>query len=312
MAAYQAEATVGAAVESVLWQSYRDRELIVVDDGSIDRTPDIVSAHRSVRLIRQDNAGVATARNRGIGEADSELITFLDADDLLFERHLEALVDVYEREGDIVTPNSYWLLPGGIHPIRRRYRGRFPRPHEQRRAILEHNFMSIQSLFSRHVIEKIGSFSEDLIRASDWDFWIRAILGGFRARLQPLPLSLYRWGGTGLSAEWEAMDRAVDAVLRRVLEREDLRDEERASIERRLAGPSPRELVRRGDEALRQGRYRDAERCYRLAMPHYTSERAFILKARLLRPAPWLVGPIIRSWQTRVERRLRISREHTR
>ena len=203
MPAYQAAWSVGAAVESVLWQTYRDLEVVVVDDGSTDATAEIVRAHEGpVRVVHQENAGVAAARNRGIAEAAGELIAFCDSDDLWFPAHLEALVEVYDRAGGgIATANSYWLFPGGIHPARTRFRGRFPTADEQRRAILEQNFVSTMALFPRRLPEEIGPFPVDRRRAEDWDFWIRAIYAGHRVALQPRPLSLYRWGATGLSSE---------------------------------------------------------------------------------------------------------------
>jgi glycosyltransferase involved in cell wall biosynthesis len=312
MAAYQADATVGAAVESVLWQTYDDRELIVIDDGSTDRTSGIVEAHPDVRLIRQENAGPAAARNRGLREATGELVAFLDADDLLFDQHLAALVRTYDRVGGIVTPNSFWLLPGGIHPDRTRYRGRFPRPEWQRRAILEQNFVSIMSLFPRAIADNVGLFVEDLRHAEDWDFWMRAIFAGHRVSLQPKPLSLYRWGVTGLSAAREEMDRAVADVLRRAEERLPLDHEERAYVRRRLSGPGPRELARLGDEALRLGRYGDAARHYRRAAALDSSERRLVWKARVMSAAPPLAGPIVRARQLRIERQLGIRGEHVR
>jgi glycosyltransferase involved in cell wall biosynthesis len=312
MATHQAADTVGAAVESVLWQSYGDRELIVVDDGSTDRTADIVAAHTSVRLLRQENAGVAAARNHGLREATGELITFLDADDLLFEHHLAALVRMHERTGGIVTPNSFWLLPGGIHPDRKRYRGGFPRPDRQRRAILEQNFVSIMSLFHRSVVEEVGPFAEDLVRASDWEFWMRAIYGGQRVSLQPRPLALYRWGATGLSAAWDRMDEAVAAVLRRADERLPLDAEERSYVRRRLEGPDPKELSRLGDRALRLRRYAEAARLYRRAAALNATERRLVWKARVLYAAPPLAGPIVRARQLRIERQLDIRGEHVR
>ena len=70
MPAYQAEQTIGAAVSSVLQQTHSDWELVVVDDGSTDATGAIAAAHPGpVRVVRQENAGVAPARNRGIAEA---------------------------------------------------------------------------------------------------------------------------------------------------------------------------------------------------------------------------------------------------
>ncbi|HUH21043.1 MAG TPA: glycosyltransferase, partial [Gaiellaceae bacterium] len=75
--AFDAQATVGAAISSALWQTYRDLEVVVVDDGSHDSTGAIAAAFpEPVRVVRQENAGVAAARNRAIAEARGELIAF--------------------------------------------------------------------------------------------------------------------------------------------------------------------------------------------------------------------------------------------
>jgi glycosyltransferase involved in cell wall biosynthesis len=313
MPAYQAAATVGAAVESVLWQTYEDLELLVIDDGSTDATCEIVAAHRGpVRLIRQENRGVAAARNAGLAAAAGELITLCDADDLLFPGHLAALVAGYERRGGIVTSNSYWLFPGGIHPSRTRYRGRFPPAGEQRLAILEQNFVSTMSLFPRRLPEEIGPFQEDLRFAEDLEFWIRAIYAGYRVSLQPVPLSLYRWGAAGMSAKTAEMDAGVRDVLRAVATRDDLLPAEREYLARVLAGPGPRELGRIGDEALRRGRYGEAARCFREAAALSPSLTMLVWKARLMSVAPSLAGPVLRARQLRLESRLGLDERHRR
>ncbi len=313
MPAYQAGRTIGAAVCSVLDQTYRDLELVVVDDGSTDATAAIVEAHEGpIRLVRQENQGVAAARNRGIGEAAGELIAFCDADDVLFPEHLEALVERYDRRGGIVTGNSYLLLPGGIHPARTRYKGGFPAPERQRRAILEQNFVSPLSLFERRLVDELGPFPVERRRAEDWHFWIRAILAGHRVSLQPRPLAMYRWGTESLSAARDRMDADVEAVYRELAARDDLTVDEREYVARRLSGPSPRELGREGDRALRDGRYREAARSYRAAATLVPSERMLLWKARALSPAPWLVGPLVRARQLRIERRLGFREEHVR
>jgi glycosyltransferase involved in cell wall biosynthesis len=314
MAAYQAEATVGAAVESVLWQSYRDFELVVVDDGSTDATAPIVAAHRgSLKLVHQDNAGVGAARNRGIAEAAGELVTFCDTDDLFFERHLEALVAVYDQATTgLATANSYWLLPGGIDSAKIRYKGRFPPPARQRAAILEQNFLSTMTLFPRRLVEEVGPLDESGSRTEDWDFWMRAIFAGHRVALQPQPLSLYRWGATGLSAAWNQMDADVDAVYLELDKRFDLTDYERDYVRRRVASPGPRRLSRQGDEALRAGRYRDAARHYAEAAALCPSERMLVWKARALAPAPRLIGPVVRARQLQIEARLGIGQDRLR
>jgi hypothetical protein len=307
MPAFNAASTVGAAVSTVLAQTYRDLELVVVDDGSTDATGAIATAHEGpVRIVRQENAGVAAARNRGIAEASGELIAFCDADDLWFDEHLEALVAAYDAAGGkrIATANSYWLFPGGIDSSKVRYRGRFPAPELQRVAILEQNFVNTMSLFPRALVDEIGPFDVERRRAEDWDFWLRAIYAGYRVVLQRRPLALYRWGATGLSSAYEAMDEDIVAILRATAERSDLRDDERAYLARRLAGPEPRELSRRGDDALRGAHYGEAAALLRQAAALVPSERPLVWKARALSLAPPLVGRAFRARQLVRERRL--------
>lgn len=312
MPAYNAQETVGAAISSVLQQTHRDVELVVVDDGSTDATGSIVASFPDVRVVRQENAGVAAARNRGIEEASGELIAFCDADDILFPEHLAALFEVWERHGGIATANSLWLFPGGVHPSRRRYKGGFPAPDRQRLAILQQNFVSTLSLFPKALVEEIGPFDTDLAVAEDWDFWLRAIYAGHRVSLQPKPLSLYRWGASGLSADPGRMDEHVRKLLKRALEREDMEPEERAYLKRRLAGPGPAALGRRGDEALRAGDYVTASASYREAAALCPTEPRLVWKARVLRFAPRLVGPLVRKRQVGIERRVGFEEGHVR
>lgn len=314
MPAYEAAGTIGAAVASVLWQTYADLELVVVDDGSGDETGAIAAAHPGpVRVVRQENAGVAAARNRGIAGACGELIAFCDADDILLPQHLEALVATFEGSGlGIATANSYWLLPGGIDPSRVRFKGRFPAPGTQRRAILEQNFVSTMSLFPRALVDEIGPFDERRRQAEDWDFWLRAIYAGHRVALQRRPLALYRWGATGLSSAREGMDDAIEDIVREVAARPDLTPDERAYVERRLAGPGPRVLGREGDAALRAGRYDEAARAYREAAALCPSERPLVWKARVVGLAPRLAGPLVRRRQLRLEERLGFEAGHVR
>lgn len=80
---YQKEDYISRAIDSVVFQTFRDFELLIVDDGSTDSGPEIVSRYsdKRIRLIKQTNQGVSAARNRGIEEAKANYIAFLDADD---------------------------------------------------------------------------------------------------------------------------------------------------------------------------------------------------------------------------------------
>jgi glycosyltransferase involved in cell wall biosynthesis len=310
--AFDAERTIGAAVSSTLWQTFGDLEVVVVDDGSSDATGAIAASFPKVRVVHQENAGVAAARNRGVAESRGELIAFCDADDLLLPRHLEALVEVYDRHGGVATSNCYWLFPGGIHPGRTRYKGYFPAPGQQRHTILEQNFVLTMSLFPKALADEVGPFDEQLAVAEDWDFWLRAIYAGYRVSLQPLPLALYRWGGASLAADPQRMDEHAAAVLHKALARDDLVPEERAYLKRRLAGPGPAALGRQGDEALRAGRYGEAAARYREAAELCPSEPALRRKARFLRVTPWLTGRVVRARQLRIERAVGFEQEHLR
>src|ERR687890_1245755 len=80
---------LGEAIESVLAQSYKDFEIIVVDDGSPDNTSEVAARYPGVRCVRQENQGLAGARNTGIRESKGEYLVFLDADDRLLAEALE-------------------------------------------------------------------------------------------------------------------------------------------------------------------------------------------------------------------------------
>src|SRR5918995_6791294 len=81
---------LGEAIESVLSQSYKRFEIVVVDDGSTDDTSEVATRYPRVRCIRQENRGLAGARNTGIRHCQGEYVVFLDADDRLLPEALEA------------------------------------------------------------------------------------------------------------------------------------------------------------------------------------------------------------------------------
>jgi len=100
--AYNAERYISGAIESVLGQTYKNIDLIVIDDGSTDRTGEVVRRYGDqVRYIRQENGGPSKARNTGIRAADSELIAFLDADDVWLSDKIQAQIDLLEDNPDL-------------------------------------------------------------------------------------------------------------------------------------------------------------------------------------------------------------------
>lgn len=96
---YNKKDSVAHSLECVLNQTYQEFEVVVVDDGSTDGSAEVVEGFvdERIRLIRQENGGVSAARNRGIEEARSEYVAFLDADDEWKPEHLQTLVGLMEK-----------------------------------------------------------------------------------------------------------------------------------------------------------------------------------------------------------------------
>lgn len=98
---------IARAIDSVLAQTYRDREIIVVDDGSTDNTMQVLENYAErIRCIRQDNAGVSAARNAGLRAAQGEWVAFLDSDDTWLPSKLAVQMDLVERTGTEVCFTS--------------------------------------------------------------------------------------------------------------------------------------------------------------------------------------------------------------
>ncbi len=115
---YNKVRTIRRAIDSALAQTYADFELIVVDDGSTDDGGKIVQSYADsrIRLVSQPNAGVSAARNRGVAEARSELMAFLDADDEWRPTFLEAATDALNRFPEAVAAFTNYLLTTTMAP----------------------------------------------------------------------------------------------------------------------------------------------------------------------------------------------------
>ena len=107
---YNKATSIKRTIHSVLSQSYTDFELIIINDGSTDNSAEIVNKQfydKRIRYIYQDNAGVSSARNRGIKEAIGEWILFLDADDILYPNALKILISILVFNTNIISGNFY-------------------------------------------------------------------------------------------------------------------------------------------------------------------------------------------------------------
>ena len=183
--AYNAERFLRRAVESVLGQTTCPQEIIVVDDGSTDGTSDVARSFGDrLCCLRQDNAGVATARNRGIGAAEGEWIAFLDADDHWLPCHLEKCWEVIEADPSLRwCCGAYRRVDGdGMDCPTRSRRPREPSgPCASSVTFLDAwiagaAIISSGMMVRRDVLQTLGMFDTDLRLGEDGDLWYRIAL----------------------------------------------------------------------------------------------------------------------------------------
>lgn len=157
------------AIESVLGQTVRAAEIIVVDDGSTDRPEEVTRAFPKVRLIVQENRGLAGARNTGLRKAKSDKIIFLDADDRLLPEAVATGLAAFER-----NPGAAFVY-GAYREVRRfRDTERF-RAVETRCDLVRSNGIGMIAsvMFDRKKLLAAGGFDESLGMCEDWDAYLR-------------------------------------------------------------------------------------------------------------------------------------------
>jgi glycosyltransferase involved in cell wall biosynthesis len=172
---FNKEIEIANAIQSVLDQSFNNFELLIINDGSTDRSAVIAQSFsdKRIRFIDKKNGGVSSARNRGITEAKFELVAFLDGDDWWANDFLETLFNLSNK-----YPDAY-LWAGQYVQVNKKKEvivlDRFP-------PIIEGFFVLYNYLFAvwsssilirKEVFSKVGNFDENLTHGEDTDMWIR-------------------------------------------------------------------------------------------------------------------------------------------
>jgi glycosyltransferase involved in cell wall biosynthesis len=201
---YNKEQSIESTLDSVLAQTYKDFEIVVVDDGSTDKSADVVSAIDDDRIvfISQENQGVSAARNTGIIAAKGEYVAFLDGDDLWHPEYLETLVRLIS---DYPNATLYGIgfskindnkIPINVQPTS--MRGEIETPWENYVG-----YWTGSSSSSRELLLKAGMFDTRMTHGEDIDMWWRLLLIG-KGAYDNRVLAYYRQ-----NAENRAMNRLI-------------------------------------------------------------------------------------------------------
>jgi len=209
--AYNAERTILQTIKSVQEQTFSDFEIIVINDGSKDKTAEIVQGIKDdrIRYFFYENGGVCTARNRGIYHATGEFIAFLDADDLwtpdklklqlnLLKQHPEAGVAYswtcfmdMDEQGKVSSflPSPAYSFSGNVYP---------------RLLVSDFVHSGSNTLVRREAIESVGGFDQSCAGCADWDYWLR-LSKHWSFVVVPKHQILYRRASGSMSSKVEVM-----------------------------------------------------------------------------------------------------------
>jgi glycosyltransferase involved in cell wall biosynthesis len=245
MPSYNHARFIGEAIESVLGQTFGDLELIIVDNASTDNTREVVGRYLAdprVRAIwREENGGVAVARNEGLALARGEFVAFLDSDDLWLPEKLEKQLPLFDgplRPG-LVYCDMYCFGESGVYPktvFQARGPGE-PCPGVALADLAVRNWIQVPTVVVRaSCIAKVGLFDASLTRTDDYDMWLR-IAAEYPLACVPEALAMYRLHAAQAHRDRREMLSQEIAVRRLVLRRygERLRSGVRRRVRQQIA-----------------------------------------------------------------------------
>ena len=221
--AYNQARFLDRAIASALGQINADVEVVVIDDGSTDDTPAVIARHQAeprLKAVRQPNAGLGAARNRGLAESTGEYVCFLDADDFYSPDKCvkqAAALDGNPELGfvycDFTTVDENGVprpTQGSVHNVQRTLSGNIFPALSQSGYFPPHTVM-----IRRSVLDAVGHFDLELGGNADYDLWLRAA-AEHRALYLDEKLASYREHGDSMSKDGDHMSRSRVGTLRKI------------------------------------------------------------------------------------------------
>jgi glycosyltransferase involved in cell wall biosynthesis len=190
MSVYNGEKFLMQAVESILNQTYRNFEFIIIDDGSTDNSKKILEEHAAkdlrIRLISHENRGVPKSLNQGLAQARGEFIALMDGDDIAYPLRFEKQVEFLQRNQEVVALGSLarYINSSGMPLFVRK----LPLNHEviEQCHCADWGAFMVNStvMVRRRAVKAVGNFDEACLCAQDYDLWFRL---GVIGKLSNLP-----------------------------------------------------------------------------------------------------------------------------
>jgi glycosyltransferase involved in cell wall biosynthesis len=271
---HNGEQYLAQAIESVLAQTHRDLELLVIDDGSTDGSRAIMEHYARgdarIRILSQANRGVSAAGNRGFEEARGEWVARLDADDLFLPDKLERQIAFIRQHPDvrIVGTLGYFINRAGKVIGLVSTDGPFTRAQFEKMAGRGEPvfFVHSSTLMHRETVLAVGGYREQFVQAEDVDLWLRMAEKGHLLLKMPEPLLLYRLHGESLTMKRNAEQKCCHRWVMACADARS-RGADEPTLDVFLRAEHERPLLVR----LRDLRKESGERLYQRAALHYAS-----------------------------------------
>jgi glycosyltransferase involved in cell wall biosynthesis len=211
VAAYQAEAWIAEALEAILGQTRAPDEVVVVDDGSTDETPDILRGFGSnIRVVRQPNGGCPAAFNTAFREARGDFVAMCGADDVWVPRKLEWQEESIQAHADVDVFFGHGILTGRIEDEHSRPPGTGVLDSTELKDALfrECVVCAPTVVIRRSLYLRLGPFVENF-GADDYEYWFRCLRAGARFHYDPRPLVNWRQHENNLTRQTVLMEECL-------------------------------------------------------------------------------------------------------
>jgi len=238
---------VGDAIDSVLSQSYKNIEIIIIDDGSSDGTEEFISnkykINTNVKYFFKENNGVSSARNTGIEKSSGDFIAFLDADDCYVENKTTCQVQYLAKNKECMMVYSDMFIFNKTETTNSSYHDKLkvkcPSGFIFNDLLLSHLIWTGTVMLRREVFDNVALFDESLSTAEDYDLWLR-ISALHRIDYIPKVLAGYRRGHDSLTTNTKqslnnyVKPNTITVIEKNILQHADIVDLAKSQISKRL------------------------------------------------------------------------------